>query len=292
MKYIYFGTPRFAEIILAGLIGANLSPIAIVCNPDRPVGRKKIITAPATKVLAEKNNITVFQPETMSDLLALKSRFSELKPDFFVVAAYAKIIPRAILDIPRLGTLGVHPSLLPLYRGASPIQSAILNGDAETGSTIYLMDEKTDHGPIAAQDKLEFDSRNSIADFSYLELEEKLAALSAKLLVETIPDFVTDKITPQAQDESKATFTKKFKTEDGFIDEKELAAAIAADSTTANAGGKASEILKKINAFNPEPGAWTIREGKRIKLLKATVRDGRLVLLETQKEGGRPIRFP
>jgi methionyl-tRNA formyltransferase len=271
MKYIFFGTPRFAEIILGELL--REPPVAIVCNPDRPFGRKKIITAPATKALAEKNNITVFQPETMADLLALKPNLEALQPDFFVVAAYAKIIPQAILDIPRMGTLGVHPSLLPKYRGASPIQSAILNGETETGSTIYLMDEKTDHGPIISQEKLP-----AILDMSYLELEKKLAELSGTLLLKTIPNFFAGNITPRVQDESEATLTKKFKTEDGFIDADELTSTV-----------KATEMLRKIRGLNPEPGAWTIQHGKRIKLLKAKIYEGRLVLLETQREGERPV---
>src|SRR5258708_6191606 len=123
-----------------------MPPTALVCNPDRPVGRKKIVTPPLTKELIAKSSAStiILQPEKLDD--AFIARLKEFQPDFFVVAAYAKIIPQAVLDIPRLGTLGVHPSLLPKYPGASPIQSAILDDTcSETGVTIYLIDQKMDH---------------------------------------------------------------------------------------------------------------------------------------------------
>jgi methionyl-tRNA formyltransferase len=140
MRYVFFGTPRFAEIVLRKLLDAGMPPVALVCNPDRPVGRKKIVTSPPTKTLATNNRtpIEILQPEKLDE--AFMEQLQTLRPDFFVVAAYAKIIPKAVLAIPRLGTLGVHPSLLPKYRGASPIQSVILNGERETGVTIYAMD--------------------------------------------------------------------------------------------------------------------------------------------------------
>lgn len=282
MKYIFFGTPRFAKIVLEGLIDAGISPIALVCNPDRPVGRKKTITPPPTKILTiEKSaDIDIMQPEKIDEVFM--KRLEALEPDFFVVAAYAKILPKAILDIPRLGTLGVHPSLLPKYRGASPIQSAILSGEAETGVTIYLIDEKMDHGPIFIQETLAIPGGVPASDLPYTDLEEHLATLGSKLLVRTIPGFLEEKIKPRIQDESQATFTKKFKTEDGFVE--------AANLRDASAGNekKAREILRKINALNPEPGVWTMQDGKRIKLLKAKQDGNRLVLLETQKEGERP----
>lgn len=282
MKYVFFGSPRFAEIVLKQLIDAGMPPTAVVANPDRPVGRKQTMTAPPTTLLARDRvpHVKIFQPE---NLTAISSELRAMNADFFVVAAYAKIIPKAILDIPRLGTLGVHPSLLPKYRGASPIQSAIQNGEKETGTTIYLMDEKMDHGHIVAKDVLPV-----VGDANYTQLEEELARLSGKLLVKTIPNFVAGKITPRLQDETQATFTKKFKTEDGFIDERELAAAEQGD------GEKAKIILQKINALNPEPGAWTMRNGKRLKLLKAKIDGDKLVLLETQREGekAKTIRYP
>jgi methionyl-tRNA formyltransferase len=275
MKYVFFGTPRFAAIILDRLIRAGMPPVALVCNPDRPVGRKKIVTPPPTKqlVVDEKLSVQIFQPEKLdtSFIEALRA----LKPDFFVVAAYAKIIPQAVLDIPRLGTLGTHPSLLPKYRGASPIQSVLLAGEEQTGTTIYAMDEKMDHGAIYAQEEVPLDALTT----DYLTLEETLAKLSAQLLVKTIPRVLDGTAIPCTQDESLATFTKKFMTENGFIKYSELDAAIAGDSD------KAALIVRTINAFTPEPGAWTIRNGVRVKLLDANIEHGAFTLKAIQEEG-------
>jgi methionyl-tRNA formyltransferase len=274
-KYVFFGTPRFAEIVLDGLIRAGMPPTTLISNPDRPVGRKKLITPPPTKVLAEKYNdsatqkIDIFQPEKLDDSFIETLR--SIAPDFAVVAAYAKILPKTILDVPRLGTLGTHPSLLPKYRGASPIQSTILAGETETGATIYLMDEKTDHGPVLAQESL------IVSEVDYPELEQKLAELSSRLLVNIIPDFLGGNATARVQAETRATYTKKFTTDDGYISPEDLAAP-----------EKAIEIARKIRALNPEPGAWTTRDGKRIKLLKATLENNLLVILEAQKEGEKP----
>lgn len=276
--YVFFGTPRFAEIVLGGLIDAGLVPAAIVCNPDRPLGRKKIITPPPIKQLVTHKKIStiVLQPEKLDGTLVAQLR--ELQSDFFVVAAYAKIIPSSVLAIPRLGTLGTHPSLLPSYRGASPIQSAILAGETKTGSTIYAMDEKMDHGAIYAQEKLLLDALTT----NYLALEEQLAILSAQLLIKTIPALLAGTIAPRVQDESHASFTKKFIADNGFIEYSELDAAIAGNSD------KAALILRTINALNPEPGVWTIKNGKRIKLLDARMDGDALKLVTIQEEGQRP----
>ncbi len=274
MKYVFFGTPRFAAIVLDRLIRADMPPVALVCNPDRPVGRKKTITPPPTKVMAgEAPAITVFQPEKLDATFIETLR--ALQPDFFVVAAYAKIIPQAVLDIPRLGTLGTHPSLLPKYRGASPIQSVLLAGETKTGTTIYAMDEKMDHGAIYLQEEIPLDALAT----NYSALEKQLAELSAQLLIKTIPALLDGTAKPQVQDESQATFTKKFSTENGFIKYSEINAATAGNSD------KAALIVRTINAFNPEPGAWTIRNDKRIKLLEARVIDDSLKISKIQKDG-------
>ena len=277
MKYVFFGSPRFAAIILQKLIDAGMPPVALVCNPDRPAGRKQIVTPPPTKLiaLAQAEPIPVLQPEAFDHTLAENLRV--LAPDILVVAAYAKIIPSAVLEIPRVGTLGAHPSLLPKYRGSSPIQTAILNGETETGTTIYLMDAKMDHGPILAAERLSLKG-----DEQYEAVEKKLAGLSGTLLISAMPNYVAGILTPKPQDESGATYTKKFATEDGFIDEKDLAAAAHGNMDTARS------ILQKINALNPEPGAWTASGDKRVKLLEATIENGRLVLLTIQNEGEKP----
>ena len=278
MKYVFFGTPRFAEIVLGGLIDGGFTPTAIVCNPDRPLGRKKIVTPPLTKLLAIKtsSDIDIIQPDTLDEMFI--KRLRALEPHFFVVAAYAKIIPQAVLDIPRLGTLGTHPSLLPSYRGASPIQSVILAGETKTGSTIYQMDEKMDHGAIFAQEEIPLDALTT----DYFALEEQLAKLSAQLLIKTIPALLDGTVTPRTQDESRATFTKKFITDNAFVEQSELDAAIAGNSD------KAELIVQTIHALNPEPGCWTLKDGKRIKLLEAKMDGGALKLITIQEEGQRP----
>jgi methionyl-tRNA formyltransferase len=270
MKYIFFGSPHFAAAILEKLIEAGMPPVALVCNPDRPFGRKQVITPPPTKelVMQRAPATAILQPDKPS-MIADTLRASGA--DLFVVAAYSQIIPESVLEIPRVGTLGTHPSLLPKYRGASPIQSVLLNGEKETGTTIYEMDAKMDHGPIIASQPCEIND-----DDTYLSLEEKLANLSVPLLVQAMPAFAAGQANLQEQDEAQATYTKKFLTEDAFIDENDLKAAENGDAE------KAALIRRKINAFNPEPGAWTMRDGKRIKMLKAIVQNGKLVLTETR----------
>lgn len=279
MSYVFFGTPRFAEIVLERLFAAGMPPAAVVCNPDRPLGRKKIIAPPPVKRLALSRapHAAVFQPEALDENFIKELR--AMKPDLFVVAAYAKIIPQAVLVIPARGAIGVHPSLLPKYRGAAPIQSAIMNGERETGVTLYLMDEKMDHGPILARASVPLDARRT----DYAALERALAELGGDLLVKTLPAAAAGRAAaPEPQDETQATYTKKFATDDGRVDETDLARAERGDAELAAA------IVRKINALTPEPGVWTVRAGKRVKLLKAAVENGRLKLLVTQREGEKP----
>ncbi len=285
MKYVFFGTPEFASIILEKLIAAGFIPDAVVCNPDRPVGRKKVITAPPVKArimnydLRIRNKIQILQPEDPKSIfLNLKS----LTPDFFIVAAYAKILSKDIVEIPSLGTIGVHPSLLPKYRGASPIQGAILAGEKETGITLYLLDEKMDHGPILAQQELEF----TISNLQFTKLLKELAMLGGDLLAETLPKFIGGEIVPKPQNESEATYTKKFSTEDAFVKEKELESALSGDNPEI-----ADVIYRKILALTPEPGIWTLKDNKRVKLLEAELQNGKLVLKIIQNEGQKPIKF-
>lgn len=288
-KFIFFGTPEFAAIILEKLIEAGFAPSTVVCNPDRPVGRKKMITPPSVKRLIADGGwpaspkpqrgeqMGIFQPATTSELLALGHKLLAIKPGFAVVAAYAKIIPKEIIALFPRGIIGVHPSLLPKYRGATPIQSAILAGEAETGVTLYLLDEKVDHGRIASSVKCQVSNNDS-----YQTLMERLANLGGELLIKTIPDFLAGKIKPVPQDEAAATYTKKFSAEDAFIAPGDLEAALRGDKE------KATVIDRKIRALNPEPGVWTVRNEKRIKLLEAVIGDEGLVLRKIQIESKKP----
>lgn len=264
-KYVFFGTPEFAAIILTKLIEASMPPVALVCNPDRPAGRKRIITPPETKVIAEKNNIPIFQPESLKDV---KNQLEKLQADFFLVAAYAKIIHKDILSIPKSGTIGIHPSLLPRHRGATPIQNTILSGDEIGGVTLYLIDEKVDHGPILNGEAVKIRENEN-----YESLEKKLAELGADLFIKIIPDYLLGKIKPQIQNEEYATYTKKLKTEDAFVD-------LEKDDPIS--------IERKVRALNPEPGAWMMQNNKRVKILKAEIVEGKLKLTKIQAEGGKP----
>lgn len=271
MKIIFLGTPEFGKIILEKLIKympsfvlapylpsfaisfrGPFQPSLVITAPDKPVGRKKILTPPPVKILAEKYRIPVLQPEKIGHY---KFTIESQNPDLIVVAAYGQIIPKEILEIPKYGCLNLHPSLLPRWRGPSPIQFTILNGDEETGVTIILMDEKMDHGPILAFEKLEIKNKK----WKYKELERELANLGAELLIKTIPKWIEGKIKPLAQDESKATYSKILKKEDGKIDWSK----------------SAKEIERQIRAFDPWPGSYCLwPRGKnifRLKILKADI---------------------
>jgi len=254
MKIVFIGTPEFGAIILEGLIKANYKPVLVVTAPDKPVGRKQVLTPPPVKILAERYKIPVIQPDKILD-----SRFQILdsEPDLVVVAAYGQILPKEILEIPKFGCLNVHPSLLPKWRGPSPIQSTILNGDKETGITIILMNEKMDQGPILAQRELEF----SIFNFQFSKLHNKLANLGTNLLIETIPKWTKGKIKPKPQDDSKATYTKILKKDDGKIDWKK----------------SAEEIERQVRAFESWPGSFTRWEKKDKKILLIKILKARLL---------------
>ncbi len=274
MSYIFFGTPEFSEIILEKLIKADLKPALVVCNPDRPAGRKKVLTPPLTKITALEHGIPVFQPESLKSS-GMASRL--VGADFFIVASYGGILPKSILDLPRQGAIGVHPSLLPKYRGASPIQNTILSDEKETGVTLYMMDEKVDHGSIIAAQKIKLKVQN------YETLLKELAAVSAKVLIKTLPLFIKEEVKFTPQNEADATYTKKFATADAYIDPKSL---ILAESGTNPE--EAEKITRKIRALNPEPGVWTMQDGKRVKLLDAEIQDNKLKLKKIQIEGKKP----
>ncbi len=283
MKYIFFGTPEFAAIILERLIKAGWPPAAVVTNPDKPVGRKKILTPPPVKqIFASSEEANIWQPEDLLNVSAQggsasggKSQLSKVNALVGILAAYGKIIPKEIIDIFPKGIIVVHPSLLPKYRGPTPIQTAILNGDKETGVTLFLMDEKIDHGSIIsnfpafakASAGRQFPISN---DDDYETLMKKLAEASADLLIETLPKYLAGGIKPRPQDEAGATYTKKFTMEEARVD-------LEKDDP--------EMVVRKVKALNPEPGVWTIKNGKRMKILEADLVDGRLVLKKIQFAG-------
>lgn len=266
-RIVFMGTPKFAAIILSRLIRSPYRPYLIISEPDRPSGRGKKTRISPVKVLAEQENIEIWQPNRVSQIT---DQLSELAPDLLVVAAYGQILPKSILDIPKYGSINVHPSLLPKYRGASPIQAAILNGDAKTGVTIIKMDVQMDHGPIISQ--VEFSVPCNI---TALTLNQNLAHLGGNLLVRTIPLYFLKIIKPKAQKEKDATITKLIKKNDGKVDW--------------NISG--SEIVRQIRAFQPWPGSFTIVHGKRLKICQAHIENDKLIIDRVQMEGKKEMEF-
>ena len=234
ISILFWGTSEFAVPLLRALLEAGFRVLGVVTTPDKPAGRKQLLTSPPVKVYAESKKIPVYQPETLKPA-AYALDLPEA--DLYVVAAYGKIIPKGIIEKPRLGALNIHPSLLPRWRGPAPIQFTILAGDIETGVTIIKMDELMDHGPIAANSKFQIPN----SKITYPELHDQLAQVGAKLLMETLPKWIEGKITPIPQDESNVTFSKILSKGDGRIDWNK----------------KAIEIERQIRAFTPWPGSWT-----------------------------------
>ena len=238
------GTAGFACPSLAALDNSpGTKVIGVVTQPDRPKGRQLIPHPPAVKVEAESRKLTVHQP------LRIRNDFNflyQLNPDLIVVAAYGQILPETILDLPKQGCINVHGSLLPLYRGAAPIQRAILDGQNETGVTIMEMEAGMDTGPMISKIKTPIETRDNAQT-----LHDRLANLGAKLLVETIPQYVSGKIKPTPQDESQATHAPKITRDMGQIDWSKTA----------------TEIWNQARAFTPWPGIFTHISDKLLKII-------------------------
>jgi methionyl-tRNA formyltransferase len=211
-KIVFFGSSLFSVIVLEKLKEAGFIPTCIVTAPDRPKGRKLILTPTEAKVWAKKNGIPILTPEKLDD--AFCDSLKATDGDLFIVASYGKIIPQRVLDIPTHKTLNVHPSLLPLLRGATPLETAILENMHETGVTIMRMDAQMDNGPIVAQEKVHIANWPLSAE----ALGRLLGAVGGVILAKVIPDWVSGKINEIEQDHTKATFTKKISKEDGLID--------------------------------------------------------------------------
>lgn len=274
IKIAFFGTPQVAVYVLDELKKAGIVPDIIITAPDMPAGRKLILTPPLVKTWADENNIKTLQPKTLKDSAVVNTLEKAGPWDLFIVAAYGKLIPKDILDIPNRGTLNMHPSLLPRLRGASPIQSSILT-ENETGVTIMEIDEEMDHGPIISQEKVKIPDWPPKAS----ELEEILSMHGGKMLAKVIPDWINKKITSKEQNHDDATFTKKIKKEDGFIDLK----------------GKAQENYRKIQAFNiwPRTYFFTEKNGKKIRVIitNATLENGKLIIKKVIPEGKKEMDY-
>ena len=261
VKIIVFGTSEFAVPALKKLAAdSNYEITAVITQPDKPAGRKLELSPSPVKLATEKLGLKVLQPPHLTSPARGEEKDGVLPPlngegkggaNLFIVASYGKIIPEAILDLPKYGTLNIHPSLLPKYRGPAPTQAAILNGDTETGVTIMKLDEEMDHGALLGSTKFK------ITNPKFQDLHDKLAEMGAELLIKILPDYISGKLTPKEQDHEKATFTKIIEKDDARIDWNK----------------PAEEIDRQIRAYQVWPVAWTMLDGKRLKIFGAEIVD-------------------
>ena len=243
------GTPEFALPTLEAL-AEHYTVVGVVTQPDRRAGRGRHLSPPPVKEMAEAEGIAVFQPKRLRGNIEAIEHIRAWSPDVIVVAAYGQIIPPEVLEIPQHGCVNIHPSLLPRWRGATPIQGAILAGDETTGVTIMLMDEGLDTGPILTQRETPIRPGETAG-----ELEDRLAEASADLLLEILPNYLAGEVAPRAQAEDEATMTRRLRKSEAEIDW----------------SGSALEVERHVRAYAPEPGAYTTWDGQRFKIFKAQV---------------------
>ena len=262
-RIAFFGTPELCLPILEKLHNANLTPVVIITNPDRPVGRKQVITAPPVKTWAQEHDILVLQPEKLDD--AFIAEFKKYEIGLSIVVAYGQIMPQAVIDLPSHGTLNLHYSLLPRHRGAAPIEAAILAGDTETGVTIQQMVFKLDAGPIVAQEIHPIKS-----DVTGPDLKDELNQIGAQLLADTIPELIAGKIEPAEQNHDQANYFNKIKKTD---------AEVSLDED--------DEILwRKYRAYYGWPRIYYFDDnGKRVILTKADLIEGKFTIQKILPEG-------
>jgi methionyl-tRNA formyltransferase len=265
MKVVFMGSPAFALPALQALIVNKYDIKAVFTQPDRKTGRGQRMAACAVKSFATDAGLRVIQPESFKDATEVEL-LAELKPDIIIVAAYGQLLPEAVLKIPTHQCINIHPSLLPEYRGPSPVAAAILNGDAQTGVTMMLIERKLDSGPIIAQmtaDIMDDDTTGSLTG--------RLASTGAELLVKTLPSWVAGSIQPVPQDESRASYTHREKKEDGALD-----------------WNRASvHLWRKVRAFNPWPGSYIKWMDTRINIMET-------IALPSMEEGvvGQVVELP
>lgn len=264
-RIIFMGTPDFSTKVLEMLI-AKEDVIAVVTQPDRPVGRKRVMTPPPVKEVALQNGIEVYQPEKISQSEDLQTLI-DLKPDLIVTAAFGQILPKALLDAPRLGAINVHASLLPKYRGGAPIHQAIIDGEKETGVTIMYMAPKLDAGDIISQQAIDIEANDDVGS-----MHDKLSFLGADLLAKTLPEIINGTNDRIEQNEDEATFASNISREDERIDWSE----------------SAQDIYNHIRGLSPWPVAYTKLDDKNMKLYKAHIVEGKAgkpgEIIETTKK--------
>lgn len=278
LSIAFCGTPEFAVPSLRTLLERpqDVRVSLVITQPDQPVGRKQVLTPPPVKVFAEAHRLPFIQPENINDP-SISYQLQATSFDLLVTVAYGQILSPALLALPRLGGVNLHPSLLPRWRGASPIQHAILAGDSETGVTVQQMAQALDAGPILAQERLTLSPEETAE-----HLGNVLAEIGAKLLIDTL----TRPFSPIPQDESKATFCRKLSRKDGEVNPAEMTA---------------EEIHRRVRALTPWPGVTAPFGGTRVKVLRTSLaaepealevpcKDGRtLYVLSLQPSGRKPM---
>jgi methionyl-tRNA formyltransferase len=263
MNILFFGTPEFAAIHLQALIDAHIKITAVFTQPDKPAGRGQQLKASPVKKIAEQYHIPVYQPETLK-ATEIQEQIRAMNPDIIIDVAFGLMVSKAIIDLPKYGIINVHPSLLPRWRGASPIQAPILSGDKETGVTIMKMDEGLDTGPILLQEKCEIGEKES-AD----RLHDRLAKIGSRLLIEALENI--DRLKPMAQNDAESTYAKKIKKEDAEIDW----------------ALPAATLERMIRAYYSWPIAFSAIDGEMVKILAAEVPG----TFSTQKVPGTFVGF-
>lgn len=290
-RILYMGTPQMSANVLEALILEGYNIIGVVAQLDKPVGRKKILEKVPTKVVAEKYNIPVFQPEK----IRLDYEFvKELKPDVILTLAYGQIVPQGLLDIPRLGCINLHGSLLPKYRGAAPMQYAIIEGENVTGMTLMQMIDKMDAGVMYAKKEVEISEDDTLST-----LTSKMVDCAKELILEALPLYLDDKLKGEVQNESLVTFCPTIKKEQEHLD----------------LSLPAQKVVNWVRALNDHPGAYLLLDDAKVKIWKAKVinnkvtysigeiisadknglimqgKDGQISLLELQKEGKNKMDY-
>lgn len=268
MNYIFFGTPDVASLTLGRLVAAGLRPAAVVTNPDARKGRGHVLTPSPTKVLAESLSIPVLTPEKLDD--QFQKEVGACGADLAIVVAYGKILPESLINSFPKGVLNIHYSLLPRWRGASPVESALLHGDETTGVSIQKMVKRLDAGDVIAAREIEI-----LPDDTTATLRPKLIELGADLLMETLPKYVEGGMVPVPQDESLVTYAPKFSKADGELD-------LTADPL-AN--------WRKYRAFAVWPGTYFFKDDKRYKIASASYQDGQFMVERVIPEGGKEIEY-